>query len=47
MEPRADRARCRRHRCGSVTVVTSRFSRVGVHNPDMVSIGELSGGSGR
>ena len=31
----------------SVTVVTSRFSGAGVHNPDVVSIGELSGGSGR
>jgi hypothetical protein len=31
----------------SVTVVTSRFSRVGVHDPDVVSLGELSVGSGR
>jgi hypothetical protein len=30
----------------SVTVVTSRFSRVGVHDPDVVSLGELSGGRG-
>jgi hypothetical protein len=26
-----------------VTVVTSRFSRAGVHNPDVVSLGGLSG----
>ena len=26
-----------------MTVVTSRFSRAGVHNPDVVSIGGLSG----
>jgi len=36
-------APCHRRRCGSVTVVTSRFSGAGVHNPDVVSIGELSG----
>ena len=27
----------------SVTVVTSRFSRAGAHNPDVVSIAGLSG----